>query len=516
VEASVVSAADASKLQSLLQRSDSAEDSLELGAPAAAVYESRSGGIIETVEGLTEKAQTQLSEARNAESTALHSFELLKQGLEDQMKFAKKDFAEAKKSLAESAEKKAVAESDLAMTSKDLEEDRTGLADLNQDCMTKAQDHEAADKGRAEELEALAAAKKALTDNVSGAEALSQVPSLLQVGRSSLSSRADLVNFEAVRFVRDLARKNGGDRALAQLASRMATAVHAGRAGEDPFAKIKDLVSGMIEKLESEAGADATQKAFCDKEMSESNNKKAEQDAGIEKLTTKLDQLTARSASLKEQVAALSKGLQELAASRMAMTKMRQEEHAAFVPAKADLEQGIVGIKLALKVLREYYATKDKAHEAAGGAAGGIVGLLEVCESDFTKGLDEAVSTEEASARDYENEEKENDIEQVTKEKDVEYKTKEATKVDKTIVESTTDRAQMQTELDAVKEYLKQLEDQCVAKPETYGARKAHRESEIEGLKEALTILDGEAVVLLQSQERRTLRGLRGLRPHHA
>merc|ERR1712228_624785 len=110
----------------------------------------------------------------------------------------------------------------------------------------------------------------------------------------------------------------------------------------------------MIEQLEEQAGADATQKAFCDKETSESNAKKADIDAGLGKLTTTIDQLQARSAQLKEQVAELSKALTDLAASRAEMTKLRQAEREAFVKNKADLEQGIAGVKLALKVLREY------------------------------------------------------------------------------------------------------------------------------------------------------------------
>ena len=43
------------------------------------------------------------------------------------------------------------------------------------------------------------------------------------------------------------------------------------------------------------------------------------------------------------------------------------------------------------------------------------------------------------------------------KEKDVEYKNKEVAKLDKAVSEATTDRTGLQTELDAVNEYLKQL-----------------------------------------------------------
>merc|ERR1712151_180313 len=83
------------------------------------------------------------------------------------------------------------------------------------------------------------------------------------------------------------------------------------------------------------------------------------------------------------------------------MDKVRQEENALFVKTKAELEQGIEAVKLALKVLREYYAKDDKAHVAAEGAASGIVSLIEVIESDLTKGLADATAAEEAAVAEY-------------------------------------------------------------------------------------------------------------------
>merc|ERR1719436_152730 len=96
---------------------------------------------------------------------------------------------------------------------------------------------------------------------------------------------------------------------------------------EDPFAKVKALIADMIEKLESEAEADATHKAYCDKELAESNEKKADKNAEIAKLSTKIDQMTARSAQLKGEVAALQRALAELAASQAEMDKMRKDEN---------------------------------------------------------------------------------------------------------------------------------------------------------------------------------------------
>merc|ERR1719408_680164 len=437
------------------------------------------------------------------------------QGLEDEIKFGQKELAEAKQALGKASEAKAAAEGDLAITAKALAEDEKALADLHSDCMTKAEDFEAETKSRSEELKALAEAKKVIseaTGGTGGAEELTYslseegAVSLLQMASQRLASGADLANFEALRFVRDLARKQHST-ALAQLAQRMSAAVsHSARSGEDPFAKVKGLIKDMIERLIADGEAEAKQKAFCDKEMAETNTKKDEKTDEIAKLNAAIDRMSARSAQLKDEVAALQKELAELAATQAEMDKIRQEEKAIYETNRPEMEEGIEGVKLALKILREYYAKEDKAHAAAEGAASGIIGLLEVCESDFMKGLAEMISTEEAAVAEYEKETKENEIRKVTMEQDVKYKTKEFTELDQAIAENTSDRDAVQAELDAVLEYLKKLEDQCIAKPETYEERVARREAELAGLREALEILSGEAVLLQRASTRR-LRG---------
>merc|ERR1719261_2416395 len=164
------SQSDASKLSAFVQSSqESDDDSEEAGAPAAAVYENHSGGIVDVLEGLLDKAQEQLDSARQKETSAAHNFEMLKQSLEDQIKFANKDSAAAKKALASSSEKQATAEGDLEVTSTDLAEDKKTLSGLHENCLTRAQDFEAATKSRAEELKALAAAKKVIAETTGGA-----------------------------------------------------------------------------------------------------------------------------------------------------------------------------------------------------------------------------------------------------------------------------------------------------------------------------------------------------------
>merc|ERR1712166_111709 len=287
----------------------------------------------------------------------------------------------------------------------------------------------------------------------------------------------------------------------------MAVAIRSGDGAGDPFAKVKSLISNMIEKLLAEAQADATEKAYCDKEMAETETKKADKEAAIEKLSTSIDSMTAKSAKLKEEVATLQGELAALARAQGEMNKLRAEEKGAFDVNSAEMEKGVKGVQLALKVLREYYAKDDKSHSSADGAGSGIIGLLEVCESDFSKGLAEMIAAEDTAVTEYEVTSKENAITKATKDQDAKYKTKEHKGLDKETAEATADRAGVQEELDAVNAYYKGIQGRCIAKAETYAERVQRRTAEIAGLKEALQILDGEAV-LIQRSSKRALRGV--------
>jgi len=83
------------------------------------------------------------------------------------------------------------------------------------------------------------------------------------------------------------------------------------------------------------------------------------------------------------------------------MTKIRQAEKAEFEANAPDMKAGLQAVKMAIQILREYYAKDNIAHTAAEGAGTGIIGLLEVVESDFSKTLAEMSATEAAAQRAY-------------------------------------------------------------------------------------------------------------------
>jgi len=498
VSAEQMSVADGKKLTALVQTENDSKDSeAAFGAPAAAVYESSSGGIVDTLQGLLDTATEQLETARKAEVTAKQNYDMKKQSLEDEIKYAAKDLDEAKKGLAANEEKKATAEGDLGVTTKALSEDKADLASLHHDCMTKASAYETETSSRGEELKALATAKKIIVE----ATSLSQTESFIQVVSSAKGN-------QIVHVLKKLASSQNSP-ALSQLASRVQSAIRLGNsAGADPFAKVKQLVSDMLAKLTKEAEEDATQKAFCDKEMAETKAKKEDKTAEASKLSTKVDQKEAQSSKLKEEVATLQKELAELASTQAKMDELRSEEEAVYEQAKPELEKAVSGIQLALKTLKDYYA-KAAEHGSSGGAGGGVISLLEVAEADFSKNLSEVIAEEQVAAGAYKTQTQENGMTKLTKDSDVKYKNKEAASLDKAVSELKTDLDGVQDELEAVNSAWAVLKSQCVAKPETYAERAARRESEINGLKDALEVLESEAAFVQVSVQH-----LRGVRVH--
>jgi len=290
------------------------------------------------------------------------------------------------------------------------------------------------------------------------------------------------------------------------------------------------LIQSMIEQLTAEASAEATEKAYCDEQLAKTTSRKDDLDEDISKLTVKIDQANSRSATLSEQVRVLNQELAELAQQKAQLDTIRQQGHAAYSQTKSELEMGIQGVRQALGLLRSYYGqsvalledSKQFAalmqqpalpinHVKSTGAGNGIIGILEVCESDFANSLAEQETKEVDSQTGYERVTQENKVNVVVKEQAVKYKTHEMSSLKKKLAEYNSDLDSVSAEHAAVAEYFSKLQERCIAKPEVYEARKARRIAEIAGLKEALSILENDTVYL-QRKKHGNVRG--ALVPH--
>ena len=512
MQAAGMTGSDRGKLSALLQSQDDDDDD-STGAPAAAAYESKSGGIVDVLNGMKDKAQGELDDLRKAEGDARANFNMLKGSLEGKIGADNKDLDEEKSAIAEATQGKAQAEGDLSMTTKDLAAANQNLATVHGDCLTVAADHEATVTSRAEELKVIATAKKILEESTSGA--VSQSYSLLQIKNS-----VDLKNNEVVAAVKKLAKEHNSVK-LAQLASKIGTVITYG--GKGVFDKVFGLINDMIAKLEKEAEADATEKAYCDEELAKTEAKKSELDDDLDALTAKIDQASSQSAQLKEEVAEAQESLAAISKEQVEMDDMRREQNTDYKQAKSDLEAGIAGVEKALAVLRDYYGgasaamiqqddwsmvqqpAKPASHAKSGGAGGSIIDILELCESDFSKDLAGEESAESDAQESYDKQTQENKIQKTMKEQDVKYKTQEFKGLDTEITELSSDKGTASKELAAVMEYYGKIKDRCIAKPESYEERPARRKAEIDGLKQAQQILD-EQTAFSQVRKRRGLK----------
>ena len=187
----------------------------------------------------------------------------------------------------------------------------------------------------------------------------------------------------------------------------------------------------MVERGQAES--DATEKAIGDKELTETSGEKKGYAAEIDKMSTILDQMSTRPAQLKAEVAALQNAPTELTAAQAEMDKLHRREDEAFKSSKGGHGERIVQCEACTENLDQIL--------------GGIIGLLEVVETDFSKALAEAMAAEEGAQTAYDKPSKENEIDKTMKEQDIKYKTKKAADLDKATADQTSDRSDVQAEL---------------------------------------------------------------------
>merc|ERR1719502_164696 len=420
------------KLKSFLQQgSEDTDDlSLHLAQPQAkqVAYESKSGGIIQTVKDMQAKAEAELSDLRKKEMGEAHEFKMVEQGLNGEISHNKEKLSAATKAKAGAEETQAAAEGDLAETTKTKAADEEYSANLKTECEMAASEWAERQKSAKEEMAAIEKAKEILS---TGVTALSQVgSSRRQISFDDDDDEKSVTRRKLVQKFQSLGKKFHSF-ALMQMASA---------ASSDPFVKIRGLIEDMIEKLLKEAQEEASQKAFCDEEIGKSKTSKAEKTATIEKLQTRIDGATATIAELTEAVKTLEAEIADIDAAQAEATKIRTKENTDNMAAIKDLRQSADAVVAAMGVLKSFYEggaliqtsakvrTVSKRPEFGGAKSdtgSSIISVLEVAEPDFTSLLAETETEEDAAADAYKKLTDENKVSKATKETDAKAKASE-------------------------------------------------------------------------------------------
>jgi len=480
-----------SALASFLETGASAEDGQ--APPEANAYEFQSGGVVAVLEKLRHKFQDQLLDTEKAELNAKANFEALKQGLEDSIEYDTKAAGEKTARRAGRLEDAAKAKGDLEVTKKTKADDEKILADTNTECDAKAKEYEQNQVLRKEELVAIAKAHEILSsDEVSG-NAQKYLPQLVQKATSlaQLSSKGggEENRRKAAAYLQGKAKKLGS-----QYLALMAT-----RVTEDPFGKVKKMIKDLIVKLMEQANAEADHNAFCSAELATNKQTRENKASKVESLDAAADKLTADIELLTEEIAKLGDDIAQILAEQQEATKLRSEEKAVNAQTVADAKDGQSAVESAIKVLREFYAKANAAllqepYKGMQDVKGGVLGLLEVCLSDFARLETETSMAEEEAQSSYEKFMAESTESKEVKEVEKEHKEGNKADAEADLRATKKELSLTQEELDKALEYYGVLKADCLDTGLSYQERVKGREEEIQSLQEALRILQGEDI----------------------
>jgi len=510
IEAEWVDVGSKRKLKSFLQAAAQAkedeDDDLSLTQPQAKMvaYESSSGSIVKTIEEMQGKAEDTLSDLRKKEMGDAQTFAMLEQGLKDEISHGEEKLSTATKSKAANEQAKEDASGKLVETTKSKAADEEYAGTLKTECEAKASEWEARQKSAAEEMGAIEKAKEIL---VSGVTAFAQVSSKSKRWNPDDDDESDAVSEKRTKVVSILKQ-------LGQTHHSFAFAQLANMATSDPFVKIRGLIEDMIAKLLKEAEEEATQKAFCDAEMGKSKTSQEEKTMTMDKLQARIDGATSTISENTEAIKTLESEIAEIDKAQAEATTIRTKEKEDYMVASKDFKDSAEAVAKAIEVLKNFYegsflqvsATtnlKSKQPEFGGAKsdiAHTIISVLEMSEEDFTTLLAETEATEDEAAKAYATLTDENKISKATKETEAKGKASEVKSLTVQLGHSKEDHASTSSELDAVNAYIDKLRPQCEEKAMSYEEKKAKREAEIAGLKEALEILAGDGLALVQTK----------------
>jgi len=504
--------------------------------------------IISMIEGLQSDFKTKLSEVKIEETKAVSDFDLQMQADTDERAAAAKELKDTNELKAEKMEAIAASSKELTETSATLTDDQNYLKDLTEKCNAKSKEWDQRSQMRQDELTALTTALTIVKEGVATKtteKTVRLVQSTAKVSPHSFvtddsaddsdpeddSDLADLSFAQLGSARAQLSRVAKGSKKFLQSDSPRDTVIAllkakstqldspvlaalATKAAADPFVKIKKLIQELIERLLQEAADEANHKGWCDKEFGKAKQSRAMKAEAVKSLNEALAKSEALRDKLTEEIAILTKEIDELETALATTTKERNDESAENAATVSEAQEGQAAVEQAIGVLEKFYKTAAKAevfvqtsskqvpdmpdagfsgaNKGSQSASTGILGMLDVIKSDFVRTIKETEKAEKAAAKEFMEFETTTKVSLGTKKVSKSAKEGELTETEASIDEDNTSLTEEQSLLDKAVQEIIELQPACVDTGMSYEERVAKREQEIEALKEALCTLDKE------------------------
>merc|ERR1719284_785101 len=496
--------------------------------PKAKTFSSHEGGVIETFKGLEEGWGIDKLSEEEQETNALNAYKLAKQARDTAIKTAEDSKADKEGIKSDKESEKAQAVSDRDETQKMLEGDTATLETTDSDCKTKAAEWDERTKIRNGELDAMAMAKKILS-KVTGVRNPDEheIPTkaLLEATSRVESNTADLSAFKGVSFLQaddprakavNLLRKAAGaahSKSLQKLAQEISTF-------DGPFDKIKAMIQKMIFRLMGEQKDEDEHKLWCDMETEKSTESKDDKADKKEMLTKKVEEMDAAIKLLVKQITENNGKVKTITEYQETETALRDENHAEIVATIKDAQDAQKALTDAIRVLKDFYkesgmipkepweflqtgsrdvelpespATWDSSYTGTADPKSGSDGILTILDETmqkFSKMEADAKVADETDQKEFEQDMASKKIQIDETNTDIQMKTSKKTSLEEDMTGKAAQLKSTSSELDAVEQYLKDLEPACGTGDSSYEDRKKARADEMDALRQAQTILE--------------------------
>eukprot|EP00930_Biecheleria_cincta_P032586 TRINITY_DN225_c0_g1_i1.p1 TRINITY_DN225_c0_g1~~TRINITY_DN225_c0_g1_i1.p1 ORF type:complete len:673 (+),score=225.36 TRINITY_DN225_c0_g1_i1:55-2073(+) len=471
--------------------------------PVALGYESSSGGVVGMLEKLEDQFKLERMDLKKEELKAKNAYNTVVVGLDAENADNAKSRDRKTQVRAQLLQQKATDEADLAEAQEALKDDSKYKKDLETTWAKRTSEFKARQQLRKEELEALTKATEIVSGGaVSGAS--EKHLSLLQRATAlvSMPSKRRGANHDALAKLLQERAQTLNSFELAAVARKLESA--------GPFDGVVTLIKDLIAKKQAEGAQESSKQQYCETEMAANKKTRSEKTDEVEALQAAADKINATIASLGEEVATLTEDIGEMKKAVSEATAVRTKEKTNNTATIADAKAAQAAVAQAINVLQEFYAKAGQAtalvqevqqqpipeamdskpYKGMGAESGGVLGMMEVIQSDFARLETETTSAESAAASEYEEFMDDSKTDIASKEKDVEHKQDRIEREQQKLLESSSDLQAVQAELNAALKTFEELKPQCADAGASYEEQKRLREQEMATLQQALDALN--------------------------
>jgi len=435
-----------------------------------------------------------LKASQEEEMKAQGEYEDVKHGKEEEIAAGTAQIDTKTNELADSDEKNAQSKKLLAETRATLDADTKFLANLKEQCAIFDEMYEERTKTRQLEIQAVTKACAFLSSD-EAQDLVSRTLSFAQI-KSKFSNKRNLKVADALKKVASEFK----DPRISALA------IHARL---DAFTKVKKSIQDMIDTLAKEQEDEVKHKDFCVDEINtnEKETQKKEQEKGS--LEATIDDLAETIAKLNKKIAELKATIADLQVQLKRAGEDREKENSEFQVTVADQRATQKLLAGALNILKGFYeksalVQRGSSSQPAGpppppgfkkyeksAQSGGVMAMIEQIIADAKAMEEEALKAEEDAQVAYESfvTETNASIDAATKESVT--CAENVAKAEAQKVETEMSRDGVASELEALATENADLHKSCDYTLKNFDLRQGARQSEMEALKQALSILSG-------------------------